>query len=1131
MVKKAIFPNLKKKVNLFLIINAFFMIPCCALAETVAKWDSEKDLFTVQSNNVTVKDVLNYIEKNSKYIFIYSEGVQKTLTDKVSISVDNKKIDVILSELSKKTGLKYKIVGRQITISRPEVESLQQDTRKGVRATGNVKDDKGEPLIGASVLVKGTTNGTITGIDGDFTLANVKKGDILEISFLGYKTTTVTFQGSKISVILHEDSETLSEVVVVGFGVQKKASVVGSVESIKPAELKIPSSSLSNAFGGRIAGVITMQQNAEPGADGASFWIRGAATFSGTTNPLIYIDGVESSTDDMNALPPEAIENFSVLKDASATALYGARGANGVILITTRSGKDMEKARINIRIENTFSQPTRTLKLADAATTMETRNAAVWARNPEATAFYTQERIDNTRNRINPYLYPDVDWVDVLFKDMSMNQTANINVMGGTSKVDYFLSATLNNDNGQLKQDKNNSFDNNLQNLRYSIQGNIGAWLTKTTKATIRLNTQIEQYTGPTTSVPDLYQFALRAPSMYFLPYYPNTINADHVLFGNSYENASEGSGYHMNPYAEMVRGRQHSAASTINASLELEQKLDFITKGLSFKALINFKNYSYTYYSRTFNPYYYRLDSADPLESGGYDFQYTSMNQGSTALTLASNGSSGDRYMNIQALLNYQRTFANKHDVGALFVYLQRDYNVNNPGDYYATLPQRNQGIAGRVTYAYDGKYLAEANFGYNGSETFQKGSRFGFFPSFAVGYMISNEEFFKPLNGIFTSLKLRASYGLVGNSDIGSGRFPYLTKVNLNGGGSYQFGKNWDNSASGTSISTYGADNVTWEIGEKYDIGVDMTLFKDLNFTIDYFRENRKNIFLQRQTISVETGITGTAPYGNLGRVKNEGLDMSFNYNHSFNKDFFISARGTFTLAKNEYVERDEPPYEYSYMSQVGQPLNNYYGYIAEGLFQSEDEIADSPTQELGTYKTQVGDIKYKDLNGDGKIDGTDKTYIGNPSVPQIIYGFGASMQYKGWDASFFFQGVAKRDIMLQGIHSFTGNTHNLMQWVVDNYWREDGANPSAEYPRLTNGSNPNTTEPSTYWLKDGSYIRLKNVELGYTWKFLRAYVAGANLLTFSKFKIWDPELNTQNGQAYPTQRTVSVGLQMTF
>lgn len=256
-----------------------------------------------------------------------------------------------------------------------------------------------------------------------------------------------------------------------------------------------------------------------------------------------------------------------------------------------------------------------------------------------------------------------------------------------------------------------------------------------------------------------------------------------------------------------------------------------------------------------------------------------------------------------------------------------------------------------------------------------------------------------------------------------------------------------------------------------------------------------------------------------------------MSFNYNHSFNKDFFISARGTFTLAKNEYVERDEPPYEYSYMSQVGQPLNNYYGYIAEGLFQSEDEIADSPTQELGTYKTQVGDIKYKDLNGDGKIDGTDKTYIGNPSVPQIIYGFGASMQYKGWDASFFFQGVAKRDIMLQGIHSFTGNTHNLMQWVVDNYWREDGANPSAEYPRLTNGSNPNTTEPSTYWLKDGSYIRLKNVELGYTWKFLRAYVAGANLLTFSKFKIWDPELNTQNGQAYPTQRTVSVGLQMTF
>lgn len=1131
MAIKTIYLHWREKFAVLCVISVFLTIPFYTFANTVVTWNPEEDLFTVQLNNETVKDVLDYIEKHSQYVFIYSENVRERLKSKISLALSNKKIDIILKEMSEKTGLKYKIAGRQVTIFVPETEKVQQNVKENTKATGNVKDEKGEPLIGASVRVKDSSNGTITGVDGDFMLTNVKKGDILEVSFLGYKTVEVAYKGTKLNIILHEDAETLGEVVVVGFGVQKKASVVGSVESIKAADLKVPSSSLSNSFGGRIAGVITMQQNAEPGADGASFWIRGAATFSGTTNPLIYIDGVEASTDDMNAIPPEAIENFSVLKDASATALYGARGANGVILITTRSGKDMEKARINIRVENTFSQPTRMLKLADAATTMETRNAAVWARNPEADAFYPQERIDNTRNHTNPYLYPDVNWIDVLFKDMSMNQTANINVMGGTSKVDYFLSATLNNDTGQLKQDKNNSFDNNLQNLRYSIQGNIGAWLTKTTKATIRLNTQIEQYTGPTNSVSSLYQLSLRAPSMYFLPYYPNTIGADHILFGNSKENASEGSGLHMNPYAEMVLGRQHSAASTINASLELEQKLDFLTKGLSFKALINFKNYSYTYYSRAFSPYYYRLDSAEPLADGGYDFQYTSLNQGSTALSLKSNGSTGDRYMNIQALLNYQRTFAGKHDVGAMFVYLQRDYNVNNPSDYYATLPQRNQGIAGRVTYAYDGKYLAEANFGYNGSETFQKGNRFGFFPSFAVGYLISNEDFFQPLTKVFTNLKLRASYGLVGNSDIGSGRFPYLTKVNLNSGGYYTFGKNWDNGGYGTSISTYGASNVTWEIGEKYDFGVDMTLFKDFNFTFDYFRENRKNIFLQRQTISVETGITGTAPYGNLGRVKNEGVDMSFNYNHSFNKDFFISARGTFTLAKNQYVEKDEPPYEFAYMSQIGRPLNAYYGYIAEGLFQSEEEIESSPVQELGTYKTQIGDIKYRDLNGDNKIDGTDKTYIGNPSVPQIIYGFGASMQYKGWDASFFFQGVAKRDIMLQGIHSFTGNTHNLMQWVADNYWREDNPDFNAEYPRLTNGANPNTSEPSTYWLKDGSYIRLKNVELGYTWKFVRAYVAGSNLLTFSKFKIWDPELNTQNGQAYPTQRTVSVGLQMTF
>lgn len=1024
------------------------------------------------------------------------------------------------------------------TSSNAEHEFSVTTTQQQAKCRGIVKDTNGDPVIGASVVIKGTSTGTITGVDGDFELGGVKRGDILEVSFIGYTTQAVNYKGQMLNIVLAEDALALEEVVVVGFGTQKKASIVGAVQSIRPSDLKVPSSNLSNAFAGRIAGVISMQRNAEPGADGANFWIRGAATFSGATNPLIFIDGVEASSGDMNAIPPEAIENFSVLKDASATALYGARGANGVILITTRTGEANERARINIRIDNTFSGATRMLEMADAPTVMNMRNYSVLNRNPEGTPFYTQEKIENTIGGKNPYMYPNVNWLDYLFKDMTTNQSVNINVTGGTKKVDYFISASLNNDNGMLKSDPNNKFDNNIQNLRYSIQSNVGAWLTKTTKVNVRINSQITNYNGPTTGVSDIYKYALEAPNMYFQPYYPNVNNEDHVLFGN----LSGGpipignTSVYRNPYAVMVQGNSTNSEYAINTALELDQKLDFLTKGLSFKALVSYKNWSKTKVSRSFTPYYYQLESADALPDGGYDFKYTSINQGSTALG-TSTGTEGDRWFNFQATLNYQRTFDDVHDVGALLVYMQRDYNVNNPGDnYYATLAERNQGIAGRVTYAYDGKYLAEVNFGYNGSETFKDGQRFGFFPSFAAGYLISNEKFFEPWTKVFTSLKLRGSYGLVGNSSIYDSdgnkyRFPYLTKVNLTGLG-YTFGNKWQTTGSGATITTYGADDVTWEIGSKYNIGVDMTLFNKLSITADFFHENRKNIFLQRQTIGAETGITGNLrPYSNLGRVMNQGFDMSFVYNHQVNKDLLITARGTFTYAANEYVEIDEPEYAYEYMSQVGRPLNAYKGLIAEGLFTSEEDIANSPAHALSSTAVKIGDIKYRDLNEDGKIDENDMTYIGNPEIPQISYGFGLSAQYKGWDAALFFQGVGKRDIMLDGIHPFAGDSQGALQWVADNYWSESNPNPNAEYPRLTNGINQNSTTRSTYWLRDGSYIRLKSVELGYTFKFMRAYLSGQNLLTFSDFKIWDPELYTTNGLKYPTQRTVTVGLQFTF
>ena len=1132
MKKKAIPCHKAGRItSFFLLISIFLLIPSIATPVYAVETYTQQTVFTLHATNKTVKEVFEYIEKNSEFVVLYSKDLLPVLQKKVSVSIDKQNVESILNILSKEAGLKYNINDRQITITKATAEAPQQE--KKIKITGQVLDENGEGIPGANIVIKGnSTLGTVTNVEGNFTLM-APENSTLVASFIGYTPVEIPLKGKKVVVFkLVPDAQSLEEVVVVGFGTQKKASVVGAVQSIKPAELRVPSSNLSTSFAGRIAGVISMQRTGEPGADGANFWIRGAATFSGTTDPLIFIDGVEVSAGDMNAIPSEAIENFSILKDASATALYGARGANGVILITTRTGKDLEKARINVRIDNTFTAPTRTLKLADAVTAMKLRNEAILTRNPDGTPAFSDDKIQGTLGGRNQYVYPNVDWFDYMFKDYSMNQSANLNVMGGTKKVDYFISASINNDNGMLKKDPNNTFDNNIQNLRYSFQSNVGAWLTSSTKVNVRINSQIVNYNGPSTSMDDLYKYVMEAPSMYFAPVYPNINREDHTIFGNKSGGpiGSGGFSIYRNPYASMVQGSSKQSAYTINTAFELEQKLDFLTKGLNFKALVSFKNWSKTTVNRSFSPYFYELQNPQEQEDGSYLYDYNSISKGRTALE-TSTSTTGDRLMNLQATLNYQRMFGDKHDVGAMLVYLQREYNLNNPdNNYYNTLPERNQGLAGRVTYAYDGRYLAEFNFGYNGSENFEKGSRYGFFPSLAVGYLISNEKFFEPLTKVISNLKIRASYGVVGNADIGSNRFPYLTKVDLGGAG-FVFGDQWQTSSNGATITTYGAEKVTWEIGKKYNVGFDLGLFNKLSLNVDFFREDRKDIFLRRNTIPAESGITGDLrPYGNLGKVRNQGVDMSLDYNHAVRKDFMISAKGTFTYAKNQYMEIDEPDYEYAYMSQVGRPLNQYKGYIALGLFKDQEEIDNSPKQIL-TGVVQPGDIKYADLNNDGKIDGNDQTYIGNPELPQISYGLGVSIQYKKWDASIFFQGVGKRSIMLSDIHPFGGESYGVMQFVADNHWTEANPNPEAMYPRLTNGKNNNNNPNSTYWLRDGSYIRLKNVELGYSYKFLRAYISGQNLLTFSKFKLWDPELYTSNGLKYPTQIMGSIGLQFTF
>ncbi|MDR2130960.1 MAG: SusC/RagA family TonB-linked outer membrane protein [Odoribacteraceae bacterium] len=1095
----------------------------------------------------TVKEVFNYIERNSHLVIMYSKNLLSELEKKIFIRLDGKNAEEILKELSTMAGLEYKINDRQVIVAKKRVEQPQDER---IKATGQVIDENGESIPGATVTVKGQPGkGTLTDINGNFTL-EVPKNAVIVVSFTGYTRVEVPVtNANKLLIRLAVEVKALEEVVVVGFGKQKKASVVGAIQSIRPSELQMSSSTLSSAFAGKLAGVVSVQRSGEPGADGADFWIRGISTFGGGSTPLIFIDGVEVSTGDLNALPPEVIENFSILKDAAATALYGSRGASGVMLVTTRQGKASERAKVNVRVEGQMTQPTQVIDLADGVTYMRLFNEAILTRSPNtplANLPFSQSKIEHTAAGGDPLIYPNVDWQKMLFKEASYNQTVNLNVTGGGSKVTYFLNATFNNDNGMLRSDPQNKFDNNIRQQRYSIQGNIVADITSTTKVAVRLNTQVLNYGGSRISSATLYSELFNSPGVLFPAYFPD-MDGDRIRFGNKYGGPHPQDGntplYH-NPYAEMVGGYSERNENTNIASFDVVQNLAAVTPGLSVKGLISFKNWTRTSITRYFQPTYYQVDpdklAADPDMTYSPEILSKNLNPGRNAL-YTDPTSTGDRLMNLQFSADYARTF-DEHDVSALLVYLQRDYHNNAPGDFRDALPTRYQGLSGRVTYGYDGRYLAEINVGYTGSENFESGNRYGIFPAVALGYNISRETFWEPLQEIVSNLKLRGSYGIVGNSVIGGSRFPYLTEVNLTGR-SFQFGPvDARVSKSGASITKFGAAGAHWEKGKKLNIGIDLELFNSLSITADIYRENRDGIFMQYRTIPTESGIVGNIPYANIGKVRNEGFDIALDYNKAFlNNELIVSLRGSFTYAKNTLVDRDEPPYdEYNkHQSELNKPLNCSKGYVADGLYAEADFDRDAygnytlkASLPASDFNVLPGDIKYRDLNGDNHLDGNDRTLIGNPTVPQIVYGIGASASYKGFDASLFFQGVANTSLMMNDLHPFGAQYTQLYKFIADDFWSEGNPNPDAAYPRLVSGvADHNNFQNSTYWLRDASFLRLKSAEVGYTYQFARVYMEGRNLLTFSKFKNWDPEIGGGRGLSYPPLRTVAVGLQLTF
>lgn len=979
-----------------------------------------------------------------------------------------------------------------------------------------------EPVAGAQVWIKDSSYGTISDSDGRYSITYSGKYAALSVSFFGYEETEVELSGKDqtADIFLKEGSLAIDETVVVGYGTQKKASVIGAITTVSADQLKAPVAKISNVLGGNVAGVVSYQNNGEPGAS-STFWIRGVSSFSGSTYPLCLVDGVERSLD---LVDPNDIKEFSVLKDASATAIYGVRGANGVILITTHSGTE-SKAKVTARYEVGVVSPTKVPEMASAEQYMEIVNEAY------GSDYFTPEVMQKHLDGSDKDLYPNVDWMDMIFKDVATSHRANVQVTGGNSTVKYYVGAGFYSEGGLYKEDSSVKYGTEMRYTKYNFRANVDIKVEKNTTLNLNLATIFEQRNYPGKSSTDIFMNALMVPGVFFPAKYSTGETAGPGAAGQ-------------NPYALVTEtGYKQRFDNNAQALVGLTHDFGWLLKGLKANAKVSFDAYNGHGFDHTRSYDHFMADGRN--EDGTLNLQQ--IVTGSQTLSYGKSAN-GNRRLYLEASLNYANSFG-RHNVTGLFLFQQSSKNLlaNDASDSQKSLPYRNQGIAARVTYDYDNRYFVEFNAGYNGSENFSPGKRFGLFPSVAVGYLISEEPWWGRAKNVVDMLKIRGSWGLVGNDQIGGNRrFIYLGTVAS--GYTMHFGTNYVG-YGGIKEGDIANPNVSWEQAEKFDVGIDLSLFGKLKVQADLFMEERTGIFLQRKSIPGYMGIS-VNPYVNIGEMHNSGFDLSADYRQTIG-EVTVTAKGTYTFARNVLVNTDEAPYEWKYMNGTGRSHWQTYGYVSDGLFQSWEDIDSHADQSI--FNPQPGDIKYVDLNNDGKIDTNDRKAIGYRNIPEIIYGFGASVEYKGVDLSVFFQGNGRVSMnmlssknILMGVSSPNNQlvNSNMLADVYQNYWTPE--RPNAKYPRLVYlNESPNNTQTSDFWMADASYIRLQNVELGWTlpkkWTSkmrmsgFRIYLQGQNLLTFSKFKLWDPNLNGagsgQTAYSYPTTRVLSFGVSASF
>ncbi|MCR8557195.1 TonB-dependent receptor [Mucilaginibacter sp. BJC16-A38] len=1094
---------------------------------------------TLSEKNAPLEKVLKEIREQSGYDFFYNSKLIKQ-ANPVSISVQNTELDEVLKLAFTGQPFIYSINDNTIII-KPKPINLITQPIAAIKISGTVTDSKG-PLPGASVRIKGTSKGTITNIDGKFTI-EADPNSVLVVSFAGFITReiAVTAGISPLTIQLKEDNTALNEVVVVAYGKQKKLTITGAVTTVNVADVTTSERSLSNALAGKVAGVISVQRSGEPGYDNASFTIRGIGTFTGNSTPLIIIDGVQR--DDVNStyggaynnIDPEDIQSISILKDASSTALYGAKGANGVLIITTKKGVAGDP-KISLKIESSMSGLTKTPKMLDAVSWMQLYNEA--STNGGGPVVYSQETIDKTKSGLDPYLYPNVDWINSVYKKWAPGYNANLNVTGGAKSVRYYVSSSFYDQDGSYKVTSQNGYNPNLNFKRYDFRTNVDIDVSKTTLLSMNLDAMLVSSRYPGLSASSVwYEAYSTPPNAYPIKYPDGKWAGPYNNGGSNPANDVQNSGY---------TTEFHPAIQSV---FSLTQNLDSFTKGLSALARFSFDSYSESDNNRT---------GADDLYlATGRDAQgnliYGRSRIGQQFLGFGTS-TSAEKTMYLETNVTYDCAFG-KSRFGGLFLYNMRSRILSTAGDVINSIPYNNQGMAGRITYGYDDRYLAEINAGYTGSENFQPGKRFGFFPSVSAAWVISRESFFKDLAKSVNLFKIRGSHGVVGNDQIGSryglSRFPYITQYG--GGSNIQLGYN------GTSFSSIkeniiGVQNLTWEKSTKDDIGLELGLFNKISITIDAFRERRKDILVARSSLSSILGVSGTI-FSNLGEMSNHGIDANIEYNQNFGK---VSVRlyGNFTYNNNKIIQQDEPKQLYAYQQSTGHKFGDNLVYVSEGLFRDQADIDKSPSQ-FGSF-LRPGDIKYKDVNGDGVIDSYDRVYTGKSDIPTILYGSGFTVGYHDFDFSMFFQGTANVMIMANGaaitgpsgtssgvgIVPFTGSGSysSGALAIIANRWTPDNPSQNVAYPRLgISNQNSNNYQPSTWWQKDGSYVRLKQASLGYKYTSeslkkkmglgsIYLYVSGQNILTFSKFKLWDPELGS-DGAGYPPVRIFALGLKAAF